>query len=106
MLNQEYDVVGDNVLLPHGAKGCFAVHYKMRPTPIDEDQAPGENTDVIDLDEELCSLLPNLVASYVWLEDEAAMAQYYYSLYQQMAADVERRERSSAPVRIINRSGW
>jgi hypothetical protein len=61
---------------------------------------------VIDLDPELCTLLPLLVASYVWLEDEEEKASYYMNLYRERAADIERKNRSYAPIKIKNIYGW
>ena len=65
-----------------------------------------DNNDVIDLDEELCTLLPILIASYVWVEDEPSMAEYYLSLYRERAMDIERRIRNATPVAIKNANGW
>lgn len=106
-LNQNYDVEdGRVILLPYGVQGCYKVLYRRRPRAIVLQVDAAEDTAVIDLDEELCSLLPTLVASYVWVEDEPSMAQYYLTLYRERAIDVERRITNSAPVTIKNTSGW
>ena len=106
-LNQNYDVEGGKViLLPYSAKGCFKVLYKRKPKEIENTGAASEDNTVIDLDEELCTLLPILIASYIWVEDEPAMAEYYLSLYRERAMDIERRIRNTAPVSIKNTSGW
>ncbi len=106
-LNQNYDVEGGKViLLPYSAQGCFKVLYKRKPREIENFGAASEDEAVIDLDEELCSLLPILIASYVWVEDEPSMAEYYLALYRERAMDIERRIRSTAPVAIKNTNGW
>ena len=106
-LNQNYDVEGGKViLLPYSVEGCFKVLYKRKPQEIENTGLASEDEAVIDLDEELCSLLPILIASYVWVEDEPTMAEYYLSLYRERAMDIERRIRNATPVTIRNANGW
>ena len=106
-LNQHYDVEGGKViLLPHSVKGCFKVLYKRKPQEIENTGVASDDEAVIDLDEELCSLLPILIASYVWVEDEPSMAEYYLALYRERAMDIERRIKSTTPVTIKNTYGW
>ena len=106
-LNQNYDIEGGRVvLLPYSIKGCFKVLYRRKPAEIENIGNASDDETVIDLDEELCSLLPILIASYVWVEDEPAMAEYYLTLYRERALDVERRIRNDAPVVIRNTNGW
>lgn len=104
-LNQGYDVEnGRVILLPYGADGIYRVVYNRKPNVIKNE---GEITeDVIDLDEELCSLLPVLIASYIWMDDEPEKAEYYLVLYRERAADIERRIRSAKPVTIKSINGW
>lgn len=105
-LNQGYDVEGyTTVLLPHDVEGCYSVRYAHKPDKIETDIAADDDTN-IDLGEELCSLLPLLVASYIWVEDEPEMANYYLNLYRERAADIERREKVLQPVTIRNATGW
>ena len=106
-LNQNYDIEGGKVLLlPHSASGCFKVLYKRKPKEIDNEESASENEEIIDLDEELCTLLPILIASYVLIEDEPAMAEHYIALYRERALDVERRIINNTPVTIRNKNGW
>lgn len=106
-LNQNYDVEGGKViLLPYSVEGCFKVLYKRKPKEIENTGLASEDEAVIDLDEELCSILPVLIASYVWVEDEPTMAEYYLSLYRERAMDIERRIRNATPVAIKNKNGW
>ncbi len=106
-LSDGYDVEnGRTILLPHDAEGLYKIVYNRRPTPITcEGDAVDEET-VIDLDEELCALLPLLVASLVWVDDEPEKAQYYLALYQGRAADIERRRISCTPVPFKIVDGW
>jgi hypothetical protein len=106
-LNQGYDVEGGKViLLPYSTEGCFKVLYRRKPTEIENDGNASEDNAIIDLDEELCSILPILIASYVWVEDEPGMAEYYLTLYRERAMDIERRINNTAPVTIRNKNGW
>lgn len=106
-LNQDYDVEnGRIILLPYHAGGLYKVIYKRKPAPIAPDDIASEDTTVIDLDEELCALLPILVASFIWMDDEPEKAQYYLAIYENRAIDIERRIKSAAPVLIRNSNGW
>lgn len=106
-LNQGYDVEnGRIILLPYEAKGLYKVIYKHKPQSVINNGEAGDDMTVIDLDEELCALLPILVASYIWMDDEPEKAQYYLAMYQERAADIERRIVSATPVPIKNTNGW
>lgn len=106
-LNQNYDVEGGKViLLPYSAEGCFKVLYNRRPAEIEIIGNASEDEATVDLDEELCAILPILIASYVWVEDEPSMAEYYLSLYRERAMDIERRIKNATPVTIRNTNGW
>ena len=61
------------------------------------------NSSVIPLDDDLAELVPLLVASYAWLDDNATRAQYYRALYERQAGLIER-ERVN--VRMVDRRGW
>ena len=106
-MNQDYEVEdGRTILLPYSCKGTFRVLYRHKPRVIENTGVPAEDTAVIDLDEELCSLLPLLVAAYVWAEDEKELANYYLTLYQNRVLDVESRIKNTKPVIIKNVTGW
>jgi hypothetical protein len=106
-LNQGYDVEnGRIILLPYNAKGLYKVIYKRKPQPVINTGEAADDTTVIDLDEDLCALLPILVASFVWVDDEPEKAQYYLAIYQERAIDIERRIVSATPVHIKNTNGW
>lgn len=106
-LNQGFDIEnGRIILLPRDNPGIFKILYNKKPASIEDSGEPKEDETIIDLDEELCALLPALVASYVWVDDEPEKAQYYLAIYRERAVDIERRVKNAAPVAIKNRSGW
>lgn len=106
-LSEDYEVEGGKViLLPHDVTGCFKVLYHRRPKEMINKGIAADDDSVIDLDEELCTLLPVLIASYIWLEDEPDRAQYYNTLYQQRAAEIVSREKNFSPVHISSCNNW
>ena len=106
-LSGDYDVEGGRViLLPYSVTGCFKVLYNRRPKELINNGSAQDDESVLDLDEELCSLIPVLIASYIWLEDEPDRAQYYYSLYQARAGEILARERNLSPVQMKSCNGW
>ena len=106
-LNQGYSVEnGRVILLPYDAKGLYKVLYNHKPSPIVMSEEEDAATVRIDLDEDLCALLPILVASYVWVDDEPEKANYYLNLYRERAIDIERRIFNAAPVPMKNKNGW
>ena len=52
------------------------VLYEHRPTAIENTGATTEDTQELDLDDELCSLMPILVAAYVWIEDDGMVLRF------------------------------
>ncbi len=106
-LNQGYDIDnGRTILLPYNMRGLYKVVYNRQPKKITSSGAAQDDNSIIDLDEELCALLPLLVASYIWVEDEPEKAQYYLMLYKERAVDIERRLISAKPVQINSINGW
>ena len=106
-LSGDYDVEGGRVILfPYSVTGCFKVLYNRRPKELINKGSAQDDESLLDLDEELCSLIPVLIASYIWLEDEPDRAQYYYSQYQARAGEILARERNLSPVQIKSCNGW
>lgn len=102
-----YDVEnGRIILLSREMAGTYQVNYKRRPAALVDHGAPAEDESVIDLQDDLAALMPILVGAYIWMDDEPEKAQYYFSLYAERAADIERRDRNSAPVKYRNVYGW
>ena len=106
-LNQGYQVEdGRIILLPFDSAGHYKVIYNRRPRPIENDGALSDDLTVIDLDEELCALLPILIAAYIWMDDEPEKAQYYLSLYQSRVAYMLSSVKNLSPVVIRSANGW
>jgi hypothetical protein len=105
-MNQGYEIESDStIILPHGDSGCYTVRYIKKPSEIAF--GVGSNDErTIDLSDELCSILPLLVASYVLLEDSPDMAGHYLMQYNERVAYLERDRRNYAPVNIYNANGW
>jgi hypothetical protein len=71
------EIEGDRLILPNGFSGEVHIAYKRKPTL----PAGTSQSEDIDVPEECAELLPLLVASYIWLDDEPERSQYYLSLY-------------------------
>ena len=106
-ISSGYDIEGNSLLLSRAAeKGVYKVYYRRKPKMPSKDIKPSSNSELIDLDEELCSALPLLVASYIWLEDEPDRASYYKSLYNERIAEINQNKRDFKVAKIINTNGW
>ena len=105
VLNENYFVeeVG-KLLIPASAKGVFNICYNRKPKALDS--ADSEMAGTIDLPDELCAILPNLIASYIWVDDEPEKAQYYLSLYREQVAEIMQKEKVMRPVVYRNVTGW
>jgi hypothetical protein len=106
-LMKDYRVENGRVIvLPRENTGVYHVMYRRKPTHlVNEGNAAKDDTD-IGLDEDLCALLPNLIASYVWLEDEPEKASYYLTLYREQAANILADKKNLSPVSMRNDTGW
>lgn len=106
-LNQDYDIESASILLlPYDKEGAYKVIYKRRPKEIKNIGSAATDTAEIDLDEELSYALPNLVAAYIWAEDEPSLAEYYLSLYRERAAEIIASTKNAAPVIYKSCNGW
>ena len=107
LLESEYFVESNNTLfLPWSLAGVYKISYKKKPALIPQTDEAQKCEIKIDLDEELCSLLPVLIAAYVWADDEPEKAQYYLSLYRERAAIIESKKTDISPVMIVNKNRW
>ncbi len=102
-ITEGYRIEGSTIYIDNGFKGLYRVAYHTQPTKATLDRVKSD--DLIQLDEDLCSLLPLLVASYVWLEDEPERSEYYYSRYQEQAIDITRKGRVQQPTKYMT-NGW
>lgn len=104
ILGQDYFVEGkDTLLLPVPTSGVFDVKYERERVTV---SASDDMSTEIDLDSELSELLPLLVASYIWADDEPAKAEYYLNLYREQENYLRIKERELSSVKIRNKSGW
>ncbi len=94
---------GDTLRLPEDAEeGFYEVDlYLATPTYREEDDGATE----LPLDSDLVSLLPELIASLIWLDDSPEKAQYYAAVYQRGYARIAAREREGAGV-VLCPNGW
>jgi hypothetical protein len=106
-LSADWSIEEEHILhLPREAAGNYLIEIHRRPKPITEDEDLANNVAEIDLDEDLCALLPNLIASYVWADDEPEKAQYYLSLYREQSYSIEAKKKNLAPPKFVSVNGW
>lgn len=107
LLNQDYEQEGESViLLPYDKRGVYKILYERRPTAIENTGSTTEDTQELDLDDELCSIMPILVAAYVWIEDEPEKSQYYMNLYRERVQEISLSRKDTSPVLIKSTNGW
>ena len=90
------------LLLACEREGLYRIRYyqKLRRLTLDDEDME------IDLDEDICQILPLLVASYVWLEDEEEKADKYKSLFYSEAARLESFSKKSHTCAYNTEGGW
>ena len=105
-INDGYEIEdGKVLLLPYDTPGCYKIRYKKQMPKIEYTNAPLSDDTEIELDDELCTLLPLLMASYLWLDDEPTKAQYYLTLYTARANEIEYKTKQLKPLNY-NTNGW
>ena len=82
----EIKLMDGRILAPFDYRGELYLTYYRTPTPINST----DTVSAIDVSDECAPLLPLLTASFLWLDDDAAKAQYYMSLYRDLVANVKR----------------
>ena len=108
-LYEGYSIEGNIIYLPLERQGVYTANYlhKVTAIPLDADFSASATTTIeIDLEDDLAALMPNLIAAYVWLDDEAEKSQYYYSLYQQRAEQIKRNIKDLNPIEFESVYGW
>ena len=106
-LHRDYEIEGnDTVLLPLNEQGAYSIAYIHKVETFDTYTDVNSENHLIDLDEDLASLMPSLVAAYVWLDDEPEKAQYYMNLYMQRAMQIQRESKDFNPVIFQSVYGW
>jgi hypothetical protein len=82
----EAELRDGRISVPYDFVGDIYLTYYRAP-----DKITNANADTaIDIGEECAPLLPLLTASFLWLDDDAAKAQYYMSLYRDSMANIRR----------------
>lgn len=79
-------LIDGRIRAPFDYKGELYLTYYRIPKSITAESASAP----IDISEECAPMLPLLTASFMWLDDDAAKAQYYMSLYRDLIANVRR----------------
>lgn len=95
----------DRLLVRNDYFGTITVEYNHKPAHIEYTLDPYGDETPIDAEPEICSILPYLVASYVWIDDEPAKAQYYKVMYEERAQEIRNRLSVQTPIKI-NNNGW
>lgn len=91
---------GRYLRLPNRDRGTYEVRYEKTPQRFKDKDSDKEE---ILMDADLAELLPLLVASYVWRDDEPEKASAYYSLYSVAASRVRKPEKIT---HWVDRKGW
>lgn len=105
-MGKGFHLRGARMIFPYAAEGTFKIFYRRKPKEIVHTSAPTEDYTEIDLDDELCTLLPLLTAAYVWAEDEPEKAAYYMELWRERSAEVKAEKKIHSPAKMIDRYGW
>ncbi len=104
---EHYDVLGsDRIILSRDYPDEYTVFYNTRPPLYSPSDTAEENNEEIPLDDDLCVLLPLLIASYVWLDDEPQKAEYYFSLYRDRASEIVSSRKNHTVASIKSSDGW
>lgn len=103
-LFEGYSIDGDTINLPIDNQGVYTINYLHKVDTFGVLEDIGAQS--IDLDEDLAALLPNLIAAYVWLDDEPDKSQYYYNLYLARADQIKRQSNDLNPIEFKSVYGW
>lgn len=103
---KSYVVLERSVLMvSNRLHGTVTIEYSHKPTPIEFALDPYHDDTDVDLDDELCTVLPLLLASYLWLDDDSDKSLYYRTLYTERVQQILTKKRMSDPVKT-NYNGW
>ncbi len=91
-----------DILVSADISGDLRIVYYACPRKIKNDDEEEE----IDLDEDICQILPLLVASYVWLEDETEKAVSYKNLFFAEAREIESFAKRRGSALYASDEGW
>ena len=95
---------GRVIVLPLSYDGAvFRIPYRRRLRAVTVDTP---DTDILDLDDDLCLMLPYLIGSLLFFDEDTAKAQYLRNIYVGLYNDTTARQRSAAPLRVRNLNNW
>jgi hypothetical protein len=106
---RDFEIADGHILrIPRVASDAYIIRYDRRLRPISAPSTGGldTSTERVDIADDLAVLLPDLIAAYVWLDDEPEKAQYYLSLYQLNAATLESRKKTFDDAPFVSTNGW
>ncbi|MBR4295758.1 MAG: hypothetical protein IKT56_02830 [Clostridia bacterium] len=92
--------------------GCLSVprdtagDIELTYTPKIHEYTVNDNEDDVDLPDEYIGALKLLIASYVWLDDNADRAQYYKGLYNEEIALISAKHRDLNPIAYESVNNW
>lgn len=89
------------IYAPYNYRGELYLTYYRAPNLLSAD----EPVALVDISEECAPMLPLLTASFLWLDDDAGKAQYYMSLYRDLAANVKRYSKNTVDTSYSD-NGW
>lgn len=100
----EYKTAGDALLLPASAPaGEYTAVIRLQPATVSE----GDGADAeLPLDPALAALLPELVASFLWLDDAPEKARFYYEVYLRKYAALRASLRRVDGGNVVRGNGW
>lgn len=100
----EYRTAGDALLLPASAPtGEYTAVIRLLPETVSEE---GGSDAAIPLDRALICLLPELIASFLWLDDAPEKARFYYETYLRKNAEFRARARRQDGDLSVHGNGW
>ena len=105
----DYEIINGTILrFPLGNDKTIIVEYDRRLSEITYPSNGGLDTsnDKVDISEDLAALLPDLIAAYIWLDDEPEKAQFYLSLYQMNVARLEHQKKTFDDALYVSSNGW
>ena len=94
-------LIDGRIYVPYDYRGELYLTYYRSPRLTDEMAADA----TVDVSEECAPMLPILTAAFMWLDDDAAKAQYYMSLYRDMMANLKRYSTNKIDA-VYRVNGW
>ena len=99
---KDFFLEGNMLSVPREYKGDIELTY----TPKIESYTVNDKDKDIELPDEYMGALKLLIASYVWLDDNASRAQYYKGLYNEEIALISAKHRDLNPIKYESVNNW